>query len=87
MSKNDNKKTKIDCLGLQALIPVVVHLLLTTSSVLLATKTDDQNQLLSAINQSIENIFSTSIDKNIRRCTIITILNLRTNRKTIDYLI
>lgn len=69
-------------LGLQALIPVILHLLLSTSSVLLSIKTDDQKQLLSTINQFIENIFSTSIDKNILYCTIITIINFRTNCKS-----
>ncbi|CAF0968829.1 unnamed protein product [Rotaria sordida] len=65
--------------SLQALIPVILHLLLSTSFVLLSTKTDDQKQLLSTIIQFIENIFSTTIDKDILRCTIITIINLRTN--------
>lgn len=71
--------------GLQALIPVILHLLLSISTALLSTKTDDQKQqLLLTINQFIENIFSTAIDKNILRCTIITILNLRTNCKEIE---
>ncbi|CAF4841473.1 unnamed protein product, partial [Rotaria sp. Silwood1] len=65
--------------SLQALIPVILHLLLSISFVLLSTKTDDQKQLLSTISQFIENIFSTNIDKNILYCTIITIINLRTN--------
>jgi hypothetical protein len=68
-------------LGLQALIPVILYLLLSTSSALLSTKNDDQKQLLITISQLIENIFSTTIDKNILRCTIITIINLRTNCK------
>jgi len=67
--------------GLQALIPFILHLLLSTSSILLSTKTDDQKQLLLTINQFIKNIFSTIIDKNILRCTIVTIINLRTNCK------
>ncbi len=74
------KKLKLN-LGLQALIPVILHLLLSTSSVLLATKTDDQKQLLASIIQFIDNIFSTEINKNILLCTMITIINLRTNRK------
>jgi hypothetical protein len=75
------KRIIIIYLGLQALIPVILHLLLSTSSALLSTKTDDQKQLLLTINQFIENIFSTVIDKDILRCTIITIINLRTNCK------
>lgn len=78
------KKWIIWILGLQALVPVILHLLLSTSSVLLSTKTDDQKGLLSTINQFIENIFSTTIDKNILYCTIVTIINLRTNCKRID---
>jgi hypothetical protein len=68
-------------LGLQALIPVILHLLLSTSYALLSSKTDDQKQLLASIIQFIDNIFSTIIDTNILHCTIITIINLRTNRK------
>ncbi|CAF2782997.1 unnamed protein product [Rotaria sp. Silwood2] len=65
--------------SLQALIPVILHLLLSISFVLLSIKTDDQKQLLSTIIQFIENIFSTKIDKDILCCTMITIINLRTN--------
>ncbi|UJR09975.1 hypothetical protein I4U23_014199 [Adineta vaga] len=65
--------------GLQALIPVILQLLLSTSFVLLSTKNDKQKQLLSAINQFLENIFSTTIDKDILYCTIVTIINFRTN--------
>ncbi|CAF2246902.1 unnamed protein product [Rotaria magnacalcarata] len=65
--------------SLQALIPVVLQLLLSTSFVILSTKTDDQKQLLSTIIQFIENIFSTTIEKDILRCTVMTIINFRTN--------
>ncbi|CAF2888826.1 unnamed protein product [Rotaria sp. Silwood2] len=65
--------------GLQALISVILHLLLSTSYVLPCTKIDDQKQLLLAIIQFIENIFSTNIDKNILHFTMIIIINLRTN--------
>jgi hypothetical protein len=75
------KKSNYFNLGLQALVPVILHLLLSTSFVLLSTKNDDQKQLLLTINQFIENIFSTSIDKNILHCTIITIINFRINCK------
>ena len=68
-------------LGSQALIPVVLHLLLSTSYVLLSTKSDEQKQLLSTIIQFLENIFSTSIDVNILRCTCITMIHLRANRE------
>ncbi|CAF1344983.1 unnamed protein product [Adineta steineri] len=65
--------------GLQALIPVILHLLLSSSFALLSTKTDEQKQLLSTINQLLDNIFSTAIDKNILYSTMITIINFRTN--------
>ncbi|CAF1326367.1 unnamed protein product, partial [Adineta steineri] len=65
--------------GLQALIPVILHLLLSSSFALLSTKTDEQKQLLSTINQLLDNIFSTTIDKNILYSTMITIINFRTN--------
>ncbi len=75
------KKSNYFNLGLQALVPVILHLLLSTSFVLLSTKNDDQKQLLLTINQFIENIFSTTLDKNILYCTIITIINFRMNCK------
>ncbi|CAF1153890.1 unnamed protein product [Adineta ricciae] len=65
--------------GLQALIPVILQLLLSTSYVLLSTKNDFQKSLLTAINQFLENIFSTTIDNNILYCTIVTIINFRAN--------
>ncbi|CAF4043175.1 unnamed protein product [Rotaria sp. Silwood2] len=65
--------------GLQALISVILHLLLSTSYVLPCTKIDDQKQLLLAIIQFIENIFSTNMDTNIVHFTMIIIINLRTN--------
>ena len=69
-------------LGLQALVPVVLHLLLSTSSVLLTTKSTEHQQLLATITQFLENIFSTPIDKNILYCTIVTIINLRNKRRS-----
>ena len=72
--------------GLQALIPVILHLLLSSSFALLSTKTDEQKQLLSTINQLLENIFSITIDKNILYSTMITIINFRSNcKKTFQY--
>jgi hypothetical protein len=73
-------------LGLQALIPVILHLLLSTSFVLLSSKSDEQKQLFLTIIQFIDNIFSTTIDKNILHCTMITIINLRTKCKSIKQL-
>lgn len=75
------KSKRTECIGLQALIPVILHLLLSTSSVIVSTKINDQKQLLQTMNQFIENIFSSNINEDVLRCTIVTILNLRTNCK------
>jgi hypothetical protein len=63
------------------LIPVILHLFLSISFALISTKSDQQKLLLSTIIQLIENVSSRSINKNISDSAMITIMNLRTNRK------
>jgi hypothetical protein len=66
------------------IIPIILHLLLSISFALLSTKSDQQKSLLSIIIQLIENIFNTSINETISNRAMITIMNLRTNRKFIS---
>jgi len=68
----------------QEFIPIILHLLLSTSFAVLSTKSDQQNSLLSTVIQLIENIFKISINETISHCAMITIINLRTNRKFIS---
>ncbi len=63
------------------MIPVILHLFLSISFALISTKSDQQKLLLSTIIQLIENVSSRSINKNISDSAMITIMNLRTNRK------
>ena len=71
--------------SLQALIPVVLQLLLSTSSVLLNQSSTDSTPILSTIHQFLENIFSTTIEAKILRSTIVTIIQLRSNRTSIEF--
>lgn len=63
------------------LLPIIIHLLLSTSFSILSTQSNQQESLLNIRFQLIENIFKTSINEILSHRIMITIMKLRTNRK------
>jgi hypothetical protein len=71
-------------LDIQKFVPVFLHLFLSISFIILSTKFNQQQSLLSQLFPSIEDLFHTPLNKTISHGAINTVMNLRANRKFIS---